>query len=223
MESKRTTKKNTARESREDGNATKARLIETAGQLIAKQGYEKTTSKEICQLSKVNLAAINYHFGSREGLYRAVLHHVHQQLLGTEELDVLQDGHKTPAERLDYFLDVLTEMVQHEENWAIRVWIREIISPSPLAEQVVREESVPVKLNLMLNLLHEYTGLPMQSTQLHGCLACMLAPFVWYLLLNSQETANLRKIVPIRYEDKDLPQQFKAFVLGGLERFRQTY
>ena len=222
MMERKITKKNSARESREDGNVTKARLIETAGQLIAKQGYEKTTSKEICQLSKVNLAAINYHFGSREGLYRAVLHQVHQQLLSTEELDVLQGEQKSPGEKLEYFLDTLTQMVQHEENWAIRVWIREVTSPSPLAEQVVREEAVPMKLNLLLNLLHEYTGLPLQSSQLQGCLACMLAPFVWYLLLNSQEVANLRKIVPIHYEDKGLPEQFKAFVMGGLAVARST-
>ena len=79
-----------------------------------------------------------------------------------------------------------------------------------------------MKLNLLLNLLHEYTGLPMESTQLHGCLACMLAPFVWYLLLNSKEVANLRKIVPIHYEDKGLPEQFKAFVMGGLAVARST-
>ena len=62
-------KKNT----REDGEETKARLIECAGRLIADQGFDRTTSKDICRLAGTNLAAVNYHFGSREGLYKAVL------------------------------------------------------------------------------------------------------------------------------------------------------
>ena len=49
-------KKNT----REDGAETKARLIQCAGRLIADQGYDRTTSKDICRLAGVNMAAVNY-------------------------------------------------------------------------------------------------------------------------------------------------------------------
>ena len=59
----------TTREQREDGRLTKEKLIECAGKLAAQKGFALVTSKEICQMAGTNLAAINYHFGSREGLY----------------------------------------------------------------------------------------------------------------------------------------------------------
>ncbi len=56
---------------RGDGEQTRARIIETAGHLMAENGFAQTTSKSICEAAQVNMAAINYYFGSREGLYIA--------------------------------------------------------------------------------------------------------------------------------------------------------
>ena len=57
---------------RMDGRETEEKIIECAGQLIAEKGFASVTSKEICRAAGVNLAAVNYHFGSRDGLYLAV-------------------------------------------------------------------------------------------------------------------------------------------------------
>ena len=58
---------------RGDGDLTRARILESAGQLAAECGYANMTSKQVCERAHVNMAAVNYHFGSREGLYAAVL------------------------------------------------------------------------------------------------------------------------------------------------------
>ena len=39
---------------------------------MAEKGFAAVTSKEICESAGVNNAAVNYHFGSRDGLHRAV-------------------------------------------------------------------------------------------------------------------------------------------------------
>ncbi|MFT5720308.1 MAG: AcrR family transcriptional regulator [Motiliproteus sp.] len=48
------------------------RILDTAVVLFAEQGFEQTSIRDITQAAGVNLAAINYHFGSREALIHAV-------------------------------------------------------------------------------------------------------------------------------------------------------
>jgi AcrR family transcriptional regulator len=48
------------------------RIIEAAGPIFAQKGFAATTVREICATAKVNQAAINYYFGSKESLYKEV-------------------------------------------------------------------------------------------------------------------------------------------------------
>jgi len=52
---------------------TRIRLLEAAAGLFAVQGFHGTTVREIAARAGVNLAASNYHFGSKRALYLAVL------------------------------------------------------------------------------------------------------------------------------------------------------
>lgn len=54
---------------------TQTRLLEAAHSLFAEQGFAATSTREITAVADANLAAVNYHFGSKEGLLLAVLHH----------------------------------------------------------------------------------------------------------------------------------------------------
>lgn len=52
---------------------TNVRLLDAAEALIAQNGYANTSLREITASAKANLAAVNYHFGSKEGLVSAML------------------------------------------------------------------------------------------------------------------------------------------------------
>src|SRR5947209_130826 len=52
---------------------TRRRILKSASRVFAGQGYEGASIRDIVTKADVNQAAINYHFGSKEGLYRAVL------------------------------------------------------------------------------------------------------------------------------------------------------
>lgn len=56
-----------------DGNATKTALLDAAKQLILEQGYAATSVRDLAAASGTNLAAVNYHFGSRENLLNQAL------------------------------------------------------------------------------------------------------------------------------------------------------
>ena len=62
-------------ELRAKGDVTKGRLLEATENLIAEKGFDAVSVRDITGLAKANVAAVNYHFGSREGLLAAVLEH----------------------------------------------------------------------------------------------------------------------------------------------------
>lgn len=52
---------------------TKQKLLDTAERLIAEQGYAATSLRHIISEAGVNLAAVHYHFGSKEDLLDQVI------------------------------------------------------------------------------------------------------------------------------------------------------
>ncbi|MDA8161279.1 MAG: CerR family C-terminal domain-containing protein [Desulfobacteraceae bacterium] len=56
-----------------DPQDTKKRIIKVATRLFAEKGYDNSSIRAIAREARVNLCAISYHFGGKEGLYQAVL------------------------------------------------------------------------------------------------------------------------------------------------------
>lgn len=52
---------------------TKTRILNAAEKLFAKEGFHHTSMRTITSTAKANLAAVNYHFGSKESLLCAVI------------------------------------------------------------------------------------------------------------------------------------------------------
>jgi AcrR family transcriptional regulator len=49
---------------------TRERILRAVERLFADRGYEETSIRAIVAKARVNQAAINYHFGGKDGLYR---------------------------------------------------------------------------------------------------------------------------------------------------------
>src|SRR5688572_7462185 len=52
---------------------TKTRILDAAEELFMEHGFEATSLRSLTASASVNLAAVNYHFGSKEELFQAVL------------------------------------------------------------------------------------------------------------------------------------------------------
>ncbi len=52
---------------------TKSRILDAAESLFMEHGFEATSLRQLTAAAGVNLAAVNYHFGSKEELFQAVL------------------------------------------------------------------------------------------------------------------------------------------------------
>jgi len=55
------------------GEDTRRRILEAALDLFAAHGYEGASTRQIAESAGVNLPAIQYYFGNKEGLYRAII------------------------------------------------------------------------------------------------------------------------------------------------------
>jgi TetR/AcrR family transcriptional regulator, regulator of cefoperazone and chloramphenicol sensitivity len=55
------------------GEDTRRRILDAALELFAAEGYDGASTRLLAERAGVNLPAIQYYFGSKEGLYRAVI------------------------------------------------------------------------------------------------------------------------------------------------------
>ncbi len=62
------------------GEDTRRRILETARDVFAAAGYEGASTRLLAERAGVNLPAIQYYFGSKEGLYRAVIDDIVAQI-----------------------------------------------------------------------------------------------------------------------------------------------
>ena len=58
---------------------TKGRILEATERLLAEHGFESVSLRDITTAAEVNVAAVNYHFGSKEKLFEAVSQVVAEQ------------------------------------------------------------------------------------------------------------------------------------------------
>ena len=110
--------KKAARAPRPDGEATRARILEAAGELFAAHGYAEAASKAIAARAEVDLASINYHFGSRSGLYQAVLAEAHRRLMDVADLQRLAQSRLAATDKLRAVIGHLVgNALSGAENW----------------------------------------------------------------------------------------------------------
>jgi len=64
---------------RQRGEDTRRRILETALSLFAAVGFDSASTRAIAEQAGVNLPAIQYYFGSKEGLYSAAIDHIGEQ------------------------------------------------------------------------------------------------------------------------------------------------
>lgn len=58
------------------GEDTRRRILETALEVFAAEGYEGASTRHLAERAEINLPAIQYYFGSKEGLFQAVIDHI---------------------------------------------------------------------------------------------------------------------------------------------------
>ena len=100
---------------------TPERILRAATHLFATKGYEGTSTKEICEAAGVNIAAIHYHFESKEALLRHILESFGSLSLKAVQR-ILEGPESEDAFRLRlrmYLEEVIDSYLEQPEVWKI--------------------------------------------------------------------------------------------------------
>src|ERR1700704_1540063 len=90
---------------------TRGRLLLPAAQLFAARGFRRVTVREICREAPANVAAVNYHFGGKLGLYEEVLSTAIQTMRATTDAARAAGKGRPPEYRLRAYVRVFLERV----------------------------------------------------------------------------------------------------------------
>lgn len=158
------------RQSRSDGAASRARILSAAGKLFASRGYSGVSTRELARAARVNLSAISYHFGGKEGLYKQVI----QQLLDdtepvvhpvaeflTEAVEVARGDRQALSNICDAFVRGLLSSVfgDNRIGWQMALMLREFHEPSKQFATILDQRIHPMH-NAVATLVGAATGRP---------------------------------------------------------------
>ena len=190
----------------EKGERARTRLLTEASRIFAEKGYAKASTREICVAAGLNVAAIHYHFGGKEGLYRAVL------LAPIQGWADRLAGFDAPGLSLE---DALRHLfgafvgVQSSPEAGVdedvRLFLREMIEPTPVFAATVSQHVGPVHLSIA-RLLARHMGMEPEDEideDVHRLVFGLLAIAQDYCM--SREFMNL--VAPRLLAGVDAPQR----------------
>ncbi len=125
---------------------TKDRILNAAERLFARDGFEATSLRAITAEAGVNLAAVNYHFQSKEALVQAVIGR-RMGPLNTQRLALLDayeaeaGGAPVPLEKImDAFLRPIVEMVGSHAHEFVPLIGRLYTEPGEFTERLFKQQ-----------------------------------------------------------------------------------
>jgi AcrR family transcriptional regulator len=203
----------------------KTRILSTAVSLFAQRGVAGVSLRDLTALAGVNIAAVNYHFGSKAALEEAVFEDVairvnERRLVALEKvMQAAADAGELPAtaDVLHAFTDpYLSEEGGSEGQLLARLILKHRISPTPLTTRLMRTHFDPMAKKFVEALALANPGIDAEE-------------FVWrYMFMTSavvltatdrHKNNRVRTISGGRVDaadTKELTAALARFLVGGL-------
>jgi len=198
---------------RRDGLSTRALVLEAAGRIFAEKGYQEATTREICQMAGANSAAVNYYFGSKEGLYDEVLAEAHRQIVSLEQMESVVKSSLSAEEKLRaIFSLVLHAAANAQESWGVKVILREIAFPSGSLPDSLRKEIMP-KAALMRDLIGQAAGVSGGSAEAARAAFLVMSPCAFLIFFSKVFRSG---IAPDMTDADGLRESMISYAMGGL-------
>jgi AcrR family transcriptional regulator len=198
--------------------STREQLLETAGQVFSEKGYDGATGKEICERCGANAAAVVYHFGGMENLYRAVLHEARGRLAPSEALAAAVARETDARSKLTVFIGMLASRIGGPASsaWAARLISREMLSPTPIFDEI-RNKEMRSRAAVLCGIVAELMQLPEDHPAVARSCINIMAPFGVLLLIGPQRIERAFPVKSCGPESLDqLTRHMVEFALGGI-------
>jgi AcrR family transcriptional regulator len=202
---------------------TREKLLGVAGPVFADRGYQAATIREICTGAGANVAAVNYYFGNKLGLYTEIL----QQSVRAAQLEAVQnvlDRNAPPEEILRALIRARLRSITGEDlpDWHSRLLAHELAQPTPALRHLIKKVARPIYKRL-LELIAGMIGLPSNDDNTRLCAVSVVGQVFAYVLpgpLLAEIWPEL-KMTPEQVER--IADHIADFSLSYLQAFRSTH
>lgn len=206
---------------------TKQRILDSAEQLFAEEGFHATSLRNITASAEANLAAVNYHFGGKDALLEAVILRRLRPLneLRLDQLEAVLEGAAKTGEPpscrevLRSFVEPTLRLRQQESSTEhfISLIGRTLADPKGFAMQVFRREMQPLMKRLFQALKLSLPGISQQELfwRVHFAIGSLS-----HLMRCHERHAMIPAEVSIEMPVEELIEVFLDFTVSGMEAKR---
>lgn len=205
---------------------TKERIIAAAGEIFGRDGFKAATIRKIATTAQANVAAINYHFQDKQGLYLAVLEDTFskgfQRFPATRDTDMDQ----TPEQRLRLFIQAMFHRFLNDEGWGGingrgKLIAREFLDPTPAFENIMETYITPHK-QLLVSIIAELSkGKAGMDKQL-ACAISIIGQCIYYAFATPIIQRIAPSFMPTQENLDRLADHVFLFSLGGIQQIHNT-
>lgn len=192
---------------------TRERLLQVAAERFADRGVDAVPVREICAAAGANVAAINYHFRDKAGLYRAVVERAIELMRETTDLSQRAGDGASAEARLRAFVRVFVTRLSGagRHPWIHRLMAREFEHPTGALDLVMSRVIEP-RMAFLTALAAEIMAVPASDPRV----------FRSAVSLQSQCVAVVRHVPPevarrwALGDRDDVIEHIATFSLGGM-------
>lgn len=126
---------------------TRERLLAAAARVFSERGYEGTTIRDVCRRARANVAAVHYHFGSKEAFYVETLRWAMALCQGEDSAELLAFAARDDLSRSQRLVGTVRRfalgLLVPRPAWHQQLLLRELTSPTFALETIVDEFLAP--------------------------------------------------------------------------------
>lgn len=162
-------------------SSTCRRLLDEAGEVFAANGFEATTVREICRRAGANIAAVNYHFGSKEGLYAAVLMDAYSTAIAQFPPDGGLTRDADPRVRLRALVHSFLSriLLAGRSAWLGQLLSWEMVQPTGALAGLI-DQSIRPQFRLLSEIVTDLAPHPLSEERLRLCCLGVVSQCVFY-------------------------------------------
>ncbi len=140
---------------------TRERLLLVAAERFAERGVDDVSIREICAAADANVAAVNYYFRDKAGLYREVVEYAIALMQETTGLTQRAGDGGSAEDRLRAFVRVFVTRLSGDgrHSWIHKLMAREFEHPTGTLDLVMSRVVEP-RMRYLMSLAAELMGLP---------------------------------------------------------------
>jgi TetR/AcrR family transcriptional regulator, regulator of cefoperazone and chloramphenicol sensitivity len=163
-------------------HATRERVLAAAIDLFAEHGFEGVTVREICQRASANIAAVNYHFRDKLGLYLAVLGTAIDHMRDVSDLTKRVAANASAEDRFRHYVRTYLQALTRSDgpaSWIHRLMRHETTNPTPAAPMIF-DLAIRPRLEYLSDVVAELIGCPASDPRVTRCVISTQAQCLIY-------------------------------------------